>query len=70
MSVKKAFDPAGILNPGVKVPVGSQRALADIKYDPALAPLPPEARRALDHVSDDRAYSELRLSLVPSAGQK
>jgi FAD/FMN-containing dehydrogenase len=68
--VKSAFDPAGILNPGVKVPVGNQRALDDIKYDPALAPLPPEARRALDHVSDDRAYSELRLSLVPGAGQK
>jgi FAD/FMN-containing dehydrogenase len=68
--VKKAFDPAGILNPGVKVPVGNQRALGDIKYDPALAPLPPEARRALDHVSDNRAYSELRLSLVPGAGQK
>jgi FAD/FMN-containing dehydrogenase len=68
--VKSAFDPAGILNPGVKVPVGNQRALDEIKYDPALAPLPPEARRALDHVSDDRAYSELRLSLVPSAGQK
>ena len=68
--VKRTFDPAGILNPGVKVPVGNQRALADIKYDPALAPLPAEARRALDRVSDDRAYSELRLSLVPSAGQK
>ena len=68
--VKRAFDPAGILNPGVKVPIGNQRALADIKYDPALAPLPAEARRALDHVSDDRAYSELRLSLVPNAGQK
>jgi FAD/FMN-containing dehydrogenase len=68
--VKKAFDPAGILNPGVKVPVGNQPSLADIKYDPALAPLPAEARHALDHVSDDRAYSELRLSLVPNAGQK
>lgn len=62
--VKKTFDPAGILNPGVKVPVGNQRPLVDIKYDPALAPLPPDARRALDHVSNDRAYSELRLSLV------
>ena len=68
--VKHAFDPQGILNPGVKVPVGNQRALADIKYDPALAPLPAEARRALDHVADDRAYAVLRLSLVPMAGQK
>ncbi len=68
--VKHAFDPLGILNPGVKVPVGNKPALADIKYDPALAPLPPEVRRALDHVSDARAYAELRLSLVPTAGQK
>ncbi len=68
--VKRAFDPKGILNPGVKIPLGNQRSLTDIKYDPNLAALPPEARRALDHVADDRAYSELRLSLVPIAGQK
>jgi len=68
--VKNAFDPKGILNPGVKVPLGNQRSLGDIKYDPALAPLPDDARRALDRVTDKRAYSELRLSLVPIAGQK
>jgi len=68
--VKHAFDPRGILNPGVKVPLSNQQSLADIKYDPSLAALPADARRALDHVSDNRAYSELRLSLVPIAGQK
>ncbi len=67
--VKNAFDPKGILNPGVKVPVGNQQPLGDIKYDPALAPLPDDARRALDLVTDNRVYSELRLSLVPVAGQ-
>jgi FAD/FMN-containing dehydrogenase len=67
--VKNAFDPRGILNPGVKVPLGNQKPLGDIKYDPALAPLPPAAREALDHVADDRAYSEFRLSLVPAPGQ-
>ena len=68
--VKQAFDPKGILNPGVKVPVGNQRPLNDIKYDPALAPLPDDARRALDLVTDNRVYSELRLLLVPIDGQK
>jgi len=63
--VKKAFDPRGILNPGVKVPLPKQRALMDIKYDPALAPLPRAAREALDKVSETRGYSTLRLSLLP-----
>jgi FAD/FMN-containing dehydrogenase len=67
--VKNAFDPGGILNPGVKVPIADQKPLGDIKYDPALAPLPAAAREALDHVTNDRAYSEFRLSLVPAAGQ-
>lgn len=64
-AVKTAFDPTGILNPGVKVPLQNQKALNDIKYDPALAPLPREAQSALDHISDKRAYSEFRLSLIP-----
>jgi len=65
--VKKAFDPSGILNPGVKVPLAGQKPLGDIKYDPALAPLPDEARRALDKISDERAYSTFRLSMIPNA---
>ena len=65
--VKSAFDPRGILNPGVKVPLAGQKPLEDIKYDPALAPLPIEARSALDKVSDQRAYSTLRLSLIPGS---
>jgi FAD/FMN-containing dehydrogenase len=65
--IKTAFDPRGILNPGVKVPLPDQRPLGDIKYDPALAPLPGEARRALDEVSETRAYSKLRLSMIPGS---
>jgi hypothetical protein len=63
--VKKAFDPSGILNPGVKVPLSGQKPLGDIKYDPSLAPLPDEARQALDKIADERAYSTFRLSLIP-----
>ena len=62
--VKSAFDPAGILNPGVKVPLDGQEPLGDIKYDPGLAALPPEAREALDRITEDRAYSTFRLSMI------
>lgn len=62
--VKRAFDPANILNPGVKVPLPAQRAVRDVKYDPELPPLPPAAARALDRVERDRAYGEFRLALL------
>ena len=62
--VKKAFDPANIFNPGVKVPLPGQSAIGDIKYDPQLKPLPDEARAALDHLTKVRDYGAFRLSLV------
>jgi FAD/FMN-containing dehydrogenase len=62
--IKSAFDPDGILNPGVKLPLPRQRPVEDVKYDPQLAPLPAEARRALERVSDQRAYDKSRLSLL------
>jgi FAD/FMN-containing dehydrogenase len=64
-AVKSAFDPAGILNPGVKLPLANQIPIGDIKYDPLLPPLPPQVRRALDSITDKRAYSTFRLSLIP-----
>ncbi|MGZ8492941.1 MAG: FAD-binding oxidoreductase [Gemmatirosa sp.] len=63
-ATKRAFDPAGLLNPGVKVPTDGQDALGAIKYDPALPPLAPAARRALDHVAATRDYAAHRLALV------
>jgi FAD/FMN-containing dehydrogenase len=62
--VKRCFDPRGIFNPGVKVPLPGQKPLTDIKYDPALAPLTPAARAALDLVADRRAYGQFRLDLL------
>lgn len=62
--VKKAFDPANILNPGVKIPLSGQQALANVKYDPAVPPLPKEARAALDRLAKERGYDQFRLSLV------
>jgi FAD/FMN-containing dehydrogenase len=69
-TVKQAFDPEGILNPGVKVPIPGELALSDIKYDPALAPLPAAAREALARVEQERAYSSFRLDLLDQAGSR
>lgn len=71
--VKEAFDPRGILNPGVKVPLAEERQLAlaeregvlgSVKYDPAIAPLPTAARRVLATVERERAYARSRLELL------
>jgi FAD/FMN-containing dehydrogenase len=62
--VKKAFDPANIFNPGVKIPLPGQTPLGQIKYDPALPPLPDRARTALDAMTVARDYSAFRLSLI------
>ncbi|MGH7623894.1 MAG: hypothetical protein ACREOJ_01080, partial [Gemmatimonadaceae bacterium] len=62
--VKRAFDPHGIFNAGVKVPLPGQEALDEIKYDPDLPPLPAAARAALDRVERERGYARARLELV------
>lgn len=62
--VKRAFDPAGILNPGVKVPLPGQRALEAIKYDPLLPALPDRARVALARVERERLYARARLEML------
>lgn len=62
--VKAAFDPAGVFNPGVKVPIAGQQPIEDVKYDPSLPPLPESARAALDAIERERGYSRFRLSLV------
>jgi FAD/FMN-containing dehydrogenase len=62
--VKRAFDPNGILNPGVKVAAPGQRAIEEVKYDPAIDPLPVGARSALDAIERERGYSRFRLSLI------
>lgn len=66
-AVKESFDPDGIFNPGVKVPLPDQGSVEDVKYDPRLPPLPRAARAALDFVSTERAYSTPRLALLDRA---
>lgn len=66
--IKDAFDPSGILNPGVIVG-GHADPFAHLKYDAALAPpLPDAARRALDRVERERAYALNRLEMLGSSG--
>ncbi len=62
--VKTAFDPMGIFNPGVKVATPHERPITEIKYDPALPPLPARAAAALARVSAASAYSSFRLDLL------
>lgn len=62
--IKHAFDPTGILNPGVKLPIAGQKVFGTIKYDRSLPPLPPRARRVLDRVARERAYDRSRLEML------
>jgi FAD/FMN-containing dehydrogenase len=64
--VKRAFDPDGVLNPGVKISVSGESGVAAIKYDPLLPPLPARAIAALQTVERDRAYARFRLELLDS----
>jgi hypothetical protein len=64
-AVKTAFDPFGILNPGVKLPASDAPPLGGPnKYDPELAALPGPARAALDRVQRERAWGRSRLELL------
>ncbi|NBW66004.1 hypothetical protein EBR44_09620 [bacterium] len=63
-ATKLAFDPTGILNPGVKVPLAGQEPFPAIKYDPDAAPIAPEARVALDAVSRSQRWAQHRLGLL------
>ena len=44
-----------------------ERALEQIKYDPAAPQLPPRARAALDRVERARDYARFRLDLLDAA---
>lgn len=63
--IKECFDPAGILNPGVKVPARPIDRWRHIKYDPSLPPLHEDARAALGVVERERAYDRYRMEMLP-----
>jgi FAD/FMN-containing dehydrogenase len=69
-ALKAAGDPAGVLNPGVILPAADATPFGDVKYDPALPPLPLAARTALDQVAASRGYSGFRLSQLGAAARR
>ncbi|MEX2182454.1 MAG: FAD-binding oxidoreductase [Gemmatimonadaceae bacterium] len=68
-ATKRAFDPAGILNPGVIVAAAGAVPIDHVKYDPALPALPAAARAALDLVVREKAWARHRLDLLPPSSQ-
>ena len=66
-TVKRAFDPDGLLNPGAKIATPGERAVERVKYDPTLPPHPAGVRLVLARVERERAYSRFRLELLDEA---
>lgn len=62
--VKDAFDPLGIMNPGVKLPGADQRYFANLKVGDAAAPLPPRIEAGLREIERSAGYSLSRLELT------
>ncbi len=62
-NVKAAADPAGVFNPGCKIPQDGDRAIGVLRHDPEAPPLDPRARLALDAIERDRAWDRYRLGI-------
>ena len=64
--VKSAFDPRGILNPGVIIPDGAS-PLARLKFEPDAESLPQDIAEALRTIERDGGYARSRLSIADHA---
>ena len=62
--VKRAFDPMGILNPGVKLPAGEDRPLGGMKAGSAAAPIPGDIEERLREVERSAGDTVDRLELA------
>ncbi|HTS87582.1 MAG TPA: FAD-binding oxidoreductase [Gemmatimonadales bacterium] len=63
--LKTAFDPDGIFNPGVKLPVGSSE-LAQLKVGPDAASIPEDIAAALREIEQTGGYARSRLDIAGS----
>lgn len=61
--VKEAFDPAGILNPGIKLGVPGD-PIRDLKIGPTAAPIPADIERGLREIEVSGGYAVNRLDLA------
>ena len=66
-AVKTAYDPAGILNPGVILPAADWAPLADLKVGPAAAPIPDDIAARLREVERAAAWATPKASLTTRA---
>jgi len=64
--VKDAFDPVGILNPGVKIPVEQEPSFGSLKVGAGSPRLPEDIAAALREIERSAGYSTSRLELADS----
>jgi hypothetical protein len=62
--VKEAFDPLGILNPGVKFPAEGSRPFAQLKVGKGAQGLPADIVAALREIERSAGYAVSRLELA------
>ncbi|MBI1966582.1 MAG: FAD-binding oxidoreductase [Gemmatimonadetes bacterium] len=62
--VKRAYDPLGILNPGVIIPAADWAPLADLKVGPDAAPIPDDIARRLRDIERSAAWAIPKLELA------
>jgi FAD/FMN-containing dehydrogenase len=62
--IKAAFDPSGILNPGIKLP-GGGAPIAQLKVGAAAAAIPDDIALALRDIERTGGYARARLELAP-----
>ena len=67
--VKTAFDPDGILNPGVKLDSGDS-AMAGLKIGPGAATIPEDIALALREIERTGGYSRSRMEIAGTAGKR
>lgn len=62
--VKRAFDPQGLFNPGIKVPLPDQPVLRPLKVGAGAPPLPERIARALREIERTAGYAVSRLAVA------
>ena len=66
--VKTAFDPLGILNPGIKLDAPAGPPLTNLKAGPHAAAIPPRVEALLRGIERDAGYAISRLTLADERG--